>query len=169
MVNSAACRKLQELGASRVTLSYELNKKRDFEADRAYETNYGARPSLEMIVLRPRALLFTKYCPLKNGTVPDNASDISTNCGTNTATSGCFLTRTARRQSLTANSSILDEMPSVKRQAFRLAFATKRGGSIPRFWRRGENSTASGHHLFAKDTDTRGHYNKEIIGPRTFD
>ena len=64
-MNAVACRKLIEQGAVRVTLSYELNKKQIADLVDAYETNYGARPPLEMIVYGRAPLLFTKYCPLK--------------------------------------------------------------------------------------------------------
>lgn len=167
VVNSAACRKLQELGAARVTLSYELNKKQISELIAAYETNYGARPSLEMIVYGRAPLLFTKYCPLKKmeqcGRCKQHQYELRDEYGsfpilshedcTTTILNGKFL-------------NLLDEMPSIEGvEAFRLAFTTETPEEVSRVIlaarrKLGGREQAS---LFRKDTDTRGHYNKEII------
>lgn len=167
VVNSAACRKLQELGAARVTLSYELNKKQISELIAAYETNYGARPSLEMIVYGRAPLLFTKYCPLKKmeqcGRCKQHQYELRDEYGsfpilshedcTTTILNGKFL-------------NLLDEMPSIEGvEAFRLAFTTETPEEVSRviLAARRKLDGREQASLFRKDTDTRGHYNKEII------
>lgn len=167
VVNSAACRKLQELGAARVTLSYELNKKQISELIAAYETNYGARPSLEMIVYGRAPLLFTKYCPLKKmeqcGRCKQHQYELRDEYGsfpilshedcTTTILNGKFL-------------NLLDEMPSIEGvEAFRLAFTTETPEEVSRVISAARRKLDGREQasLFRKDTDTRGHYNKEII------
>ena len=167
VVNSAACRKLQELGAARVTLSYELNKKQISELIAAYETNYGARPSLEMIVYGRAPLLFTKYCPLKKmeqcGRCKQHQYELRDEYGsfpilshedcTTTILNGKFL-------------NLLDEMPSIEGvEAFRLAFTTETPEEVSRVISAAQRKLDGREQasLFRKDTDTRGHYNKEII------
>ena len=64
-VNSVTCRKLHELGAKRINLSYELNRRQIVDLIAAYRKDYGQAPTLEMIVYGRAPLLFSKYCPLK--------------------------------------------------------------------------------------------------------
>lgn len=65
VVNATSCFELYRLGAKRVTLSYELNKKQIEGLTAAYQKANDGDPALEMIVYGKAPLLFTKYCPLK--------------------------------------------------------------------------------------------------------
>lgn len=175
VVNSAACYELHRLGAERVTLSYELNRTQIGDMIDAYYEANGGYPALEMIVYGRAPLLFTKYCPLRKmglcGTCksrqyeirdeygsfpilshPDLAND---NCAT-TILNGKFL-------------NLLDEMPALADvkgiHAFRLNFTTETPAEIAKIVENAHrklNGTLD-RPLFNQETDTRGHFNKEII------
>ena len=175
VVNSAACYELHRLGAERVTLSYELNRTQIGDMIDAYYEANGGYPALEMIVYGRAPLLFTKYCPLRKmglcGTCksrqyeirdeygsfpilshPDLAND---NCAT-TILNGKFL-------------NLLDEMPALADvkgiHAFRLNFTTETPAEIAKIVESAQrklNGTLD-RPLFNQETDTRGHFNKEII------
>lgn len=175
VVNSAACYELHRLGAERVTLSYELNRTQIGDMIGAYYEANGGYPALEMIVYGRAPLLFTKYCPLRKmglcGTCksrqyeirdeygsfpilshPDLAND---NCAT-TILNGKFL-------------NLLNEMPALADvkgiHAFRLNFTTETPAEIAKIVENAHrklNGTLD-RPLFNQETDTRGHFNKEII------
>ena len=175
VVNSVACYELHRLGAERVTLSYELNRMQIGDMIDAYYEANGGYPALEMIVYGRAPLLFTKYCPLRKmglcGTCnsrqyeirdeygsfpilshPDLAND---NCAT-TILNGKFL-------------NLLDEMPALADvkgiHAFRLNFTTETPAEIAKIVENAHrklNGTLD-RPLFNQETDTRGHFNKEII------
>jgi putative protease len=175
VVNSVACYELHRLGAERVTLSYELNRTQIGDMIDAYYEANGGYPALEMIVYGRAPLLFTKYCPLRKmglcGTCksrqyeirdeygsfpilshPDLAND---NCAT-TILNGKFL-------------NLLDEMPALADvkgiHAFRLNFTTETPTEIAKIVESAQrklNGTLD-RPLFNQETDTRGHFNKEII------
>lgn len=175
VVNSAACYELHRLGAERVTLSYELNRTQIGDMIDAYYEANGGYPALEMIVYGRAPLLFTKYCPIRKmglcGTCksrqyeirdeygsfpilshPDLAND---NCAT-TILNGKFL-------------NLLDEMPALADvkgiHAFRLNFTTETPAEIAKIIENAQrklNGTLD-RPLFNQETDTRGHFNKEII------
>ena len=175
VVNSAACYELHRLGAERVTLSYELNRTQIGDMIKAYYEANGGYPALEMIVYGRAPLLFTKYCPLRKmglcGTCktknyeirdeygsfpvlshPDLAND---NCAT-TILNGKFL-------------NLMDEMPALAEMggihAFRLNFTTETGAETAEIVRNAQRKLAGtlDKVLFNQETDTRGHFNKEII------
>ena len=167
VVNAVACRKLIEQGAVRVTLSYELNKKQIAELVDAYETNYGARPPLEMIVYGRAPLLFTKYCPLKKmdqcGLCKTHTYELRDAYGTFPLLSHADCTTTILNGKFL---NLLDEMPSVGGvEAFRLNFTTETPQEVTHIVRAAQRKLdgKEPQSLFRKETDTRGHYNKEII------
>ena len=175
VVNSEACYELHRLGAERVTLSYELNRTQIGDMIKAYYEANGGYPALEMIVYGRAPLLFTKYCPLRKmglcGTCktknyeirdeygsfpvlshPDLAND---NCAT-TILNGKFL-------------NLMDEMPGLAEMggihAFRLNFTTETGAETTKIVENAQRKLAGtlDKVLFNQETDTRGHFNKEII------
>ena len=167
VVNAVACRKLIEQGAVRVTLSYELNKKQIADLVDAYETNYGARPPLEMIVYGRAPLLFTKYCPLKKmdqcGLCKTHTYELRDAYGTFPLLSHADCTATILNGKFL---NLLDEMPSVGEvEAFRLNFTTETPQEVAHIVRAAQRKLdgKEPQSLFRKETDTRGHYNKEII------
>lgn len=172
VVNSMACYELHRLGAKRVTLSYELNKKqiRDL-LDAYYEANDGY-PALEMIIYGRAPLLVTKYCPLKKmgqcGKCKSHRYEIEDEYGhfpilthDDPANNDCLATILNGKVL-----NLLDEMPFIEGvEAFRLNFTTESYEETIRVISDAKKKLAGtmNKSLFNQETDTRGHFNKEII------
>jgi len=167
VVNSTSCYELYRLGAKRVTLSYELNKTQIEDLMNAYYKENAGSPALEMIVYGRAPLMFTKYCPLKkmnqcgickiksyeikdeNGTFPIITHD---DC-TTTLLNGKTL-------------NLLDELQSIKGiEAFRLNFTVESKEQVVKTINNALSKLNGGVNkaVFNQETDTRGHYNKEIM------
>ena len=167
VVNAASCYELHRLGAKRVTLSYELNKKQIKELiDSYYEAN-GGYPALEMIVYGRAPLMFTKYCPLKKmnqcGLCKSKSYVIEDEYGSFPILSHDDCTTTILNGKIL---NLLDEMPSIKGvESFRLYFTTESRDEVMKVasdaLKKLEGSLNNS--LFNQETDTRGHFNKEII------
>ena len=167
VVNSSSVYQLHELGAKRVTLSYELNKSQIQNiVDNYYKQNDGY-PSLEMIVYGKAPLLFTKYCPLKkmnqcgeckkNTYVLKDGNDtfpiLSHNDCTTTILNG-------------RNINLLDELPTIKGiQSFRLYFTTETKEEVQKIISLAQQKLQGNliDSVFNQKTDTRGYFNKEIM------
>lgn len=167
VVNAASCRQLHELGAKRITLSYELNRKQIEDLISAYYRDNGGYPSLEMIVYGKAPLLFTKYCPLKKmgqcGLCRTNRFELKDEHGTFPILSNKDCT-TVILNGKTLN--LLDEMPEIHGvEAFRLNFTTESVAEVKSVIEIAQKKMAktSDRSVFNQDTDTRGHYNKEIM------
>lgn len=167
VVNSTSCHQLYRLGAKRVTLSYELNKKQIGELIDAYYAENDGYPALEMIVYGRAPLLFTKYCPLKKmgqcGICKTKSYEIKDEYGTFPIISHDDCTTTILNgKSL----NLLDEMPSIDGvEAFRLNFTIESPEEVVKVVKaaQGKLDGKISQSLFNQDTDTRGHFNKEII------
>ena len=167
VVNSASCHELYRLGAKRVTLSYELNKRQIEELIHAYYEENDGYPALEMIVYGQAPLMFTKYCPLKimnqceickrssyelkdeHGTFPIISHE---DCST-TILNGKTL-------------NLIDKLPSIKGiEAFRLNFTVESKEQVVKTIQKALRKLNGevDQPVFNQDTDTRGHFNKEII------
>lgn len=172
VVNSAACYELHRLGAKRVTLSYELNRKQISDLLEAYcEANDGY-PALEMIVYGRAPLLVTKYCPLKKmgqcGKCRTHQFEIEDEYGhfpilthDDRENNDC-LTTILNGKVL----NLLDEMPYIEGvEAFRLNFTTESYEETAKVIRDAKMKLdgSMSKSLFDQETDTRGHFNKEII------
>ena len=166
-VNAESCRALYEMGAKRVTLSYELNKNQLYDLIEAYRSANGSNPALEMIVYGRAPLMFTRYCPLKTAGLCGRCRDgryvlrdeygefplISHEDCATTILNGKIL-------------NLLDEMPFIEGvEAFRLNFTTENAAEVKRvagMARRKLDGTLD-ESVFSRRTDTRGHFNKEIM------
>lgn len=167
VVNAASCRELYRLGAKRVTLSYELNKKQIGELIDAYYAENDGYPSLEMIVYGRAPLLFTKYCPLKKmgqcGICKTKSYEIKDEYGTFPIISHGDCTTTILNGKIL---NLLDEMPSIDGvEAFRLNFTIESPEEVVKVVKaaQGKLDGKISQSLFNQETDTRGHFNKEII------
>lgn len=167
VVNSISCYELHRLGAERVTLSYELNKKqiRDL-IDTYYEENEGY-PVLEMIVYGRAPLMFTKYCPLKKmnqcGVCKKKSYVIEDEYGRFPIISHDDCTTTIINGKIL---NLLDEMPFIKHvEAFRLNFTIESAEEVAKIVKAAQSKLngTSDAVLFNQETDTRGHFNKEIL------
>ena len=180
VVNASSCYQLHKLGAKRITLSYELNKKQISDMLDAYYEENGGYPALEMIVYGRAPLLFTKYCPLKKmgqcGLCKKHKYEIEDEYGhfpilahEDRANDNCAVTILNGKVL-----NLLDEMPEIEGvEAFRLNFTTETPDEVVRVIKaaqaklsgsgEGKAGGKSGKSLFDQETDTRGHYNKEIM------
>ena len=167
VVNSTSCRQLYRLGAKRVTLSYELNKKQIGELIDAYYEDNDGYPALEMIVYGRAPLLFTKYCPLKKmgqcGICKTKSYEIKDEYGTFPIISHSDCTTTILNGKIL---NLLDEMPAISGvEAFRLNFTIESPEEVVKVVKtaQGKLDGKISQSLFNQETDTRGHFNKEII------
>jgi len=175
VVNAASCHALHRLGAERVTLSYELNRTQINDLIDAYQKANGGYPALEMIVYGRAPLLFTKYCPLKKmglcGTCKSKQFEIRDEYGSfpvlchEDLKNGNCATTILNGKIL----NLLDELPELAElggmQAFRLSFTMETPEEITRVVKAAQKKLAGqgDKPVFNQKTDTRGHYNKEII------
>lgn len=167
VVNATSCYELYRLGAKRVTLSYELNKRQIEDLINAYYVENDGYPSLEMIVYGKAPMMFTKYCPLKkmnqcgicrskhyvlkdeHGTFPIITHD---DC-TVTILNGKTL-------------NLLDDIQNIKGiEAFRLNFTIESKEQVAKTIKNAINKLNGdvNHTVFNQETETRGHFNKEIM------
>lgn len=167
VVNSTSCHELYKLGAKRVTLSYELNKRQMDDLISAYYKENDAYPALEMIVYGKAPLLFTKYCPLKKmnqcGVCKTKRYELKDEHGSFPVICHDDCTTTILNGK-TLN--LLDELQSIKGvEAFRLNFTVESKEAVSVIIKQAlakldGNLSQS---VFNQETDTRGHFNKEIL------
>ena len=167
VVNSVSCHELHRLGAKRVTLSYELNKRQIEELVKAYCEENDGSPALEMIVYGKAPLLFTKYCPLGRmnqcGVCKTKRYELKDEHGTFPILSHEDCTTTILNGK-TLN--LLDELRGIKGiEAFRLNFTVESKEQVEETIEMalGKLSGSMSRSAFNQETDTRGHFNKEIL------
>lgn len=167
VVNAESCCELFRLGAKRVTLSYELNKKQLGDLTTAYYEQNEGYPALEMVVYGRAPLMFTKYCPLKKmgqcGICRTKSYVMKDEYGAFPILSHSDCTTTILNGRIL---NLLDEMPSIEGvEAFRLNFTIEDAEEVEKVVKAAQRklSGADSKSLFNQGTDTRGHFNKEII------
>lgn len=167
VVNAESCYELFRLGAKRVTLSYELNKKQLGDLINAYYEQNEGYPALEMVVYGRAPLMFTKYCPLKKmgqcGICRTKSYIMKDEYGAFPILSHSDCTTTILNGKIL---NLLDEMPSIEGvEAFRLNFTIEDSEEVGKVVKAAQRklSGADSKSLFNQETDTRGHFNKEII------
>lgn len=167
VVNAESCRMLHVLGAKRVTLSYEMNRKDIKALQDAYFAENSGYPSLEMIVYGRAPLMFTKYCPLKKmnqcGICKTKSYELQDEYGAFPVLSHEDCTTTILNGKIL---NLLDEMPSIEGiEAFRLNFTIESAQEVERIVRGALRKLegSCNESLFNRQTDTRGHFNKEIL------
>ena len=167
VVNSESVYKLHQLGAKRVTLSYELNSTQIDDLIDAYFDQNNGYPSLEMIVYGYAPLMFTKYCPLKKmnqcGVCKNKNYELKDDIGTFPIVSHNDCTTTILNGKIL---NLLDEIPYLNGiEAFRLNFTIESKEEVINIINnaKGKLNDTLDKQLFNKETDTRGHFNKEIM------
>ncbi|MCM1131347.1 MAG: DUF3656 domain-containing protein [Roseburia sp.] len=167
VVNSKAVYLLHFLGVKRVTLSYEINKKQIEELILGYEKQNGGLPNLEMIVYGHTHLLFTKYCPLKKmnlcGNCKSHSFSLKDEYGTFPILSHLDCTTTLLNGKIL---NLIDELDSIKNiSVFRLQFSIESKEETKKIIEQFQEKLSSKEKtkLFDSRTNTRGHFNKEIL------
>ncbi len=167
VVNSTSVYELHRQGAKRVTLSYELNKQQIKDLVDAYYAKNDGYPALEMVVYGRAPLMFTKYCPLKKmgqcGVCRDKSYEIKDEYGSFPVIPHEDHTVTILNGKIL---NLLDEMPSIEGvEAFRLNFTIESAEEVQKIVKEAQKKLDGTlkKSLFNQETDTRGHFNKEII------
>lgn len=167
VVNSASCYELYKLGAKRVTLSYELNKKQIEDLINAYYEENDGYPALEMIVYGKAPLLFTKYCPLEKmnqcGICRTKTYELKDEHGTFPIINHDDCTTTILNGK-TLN--LLDVLQSTKGiEAFRLNFTIESKEQVVKIINKALSKLngSTDKVVFNQETDTRGHFYKDIL------
>lgn len=167
VVNSASVAILQELGAKRVTLSYEMNSNQIQELVDAYQERYEKLPNLELIVYGRAPLMVTNYCPLKaKGKCTDcrkNSYELKDKFGSFPLVfhQDCTVTILNGRVL-----NLLDEMPTIHGiEAFRLNFTTEPVEEVKDIVKKAQKKLSGELYesVFEPKGQTRGHFNKEIL------
>ena len=165
VVNSASIYQLHALNAKRVTLSYEMNEKQIKDCIQAYYNENDGYPSLEMIVYGRAPLMFTNYCPLKKlnqcGNCKKKQYELKDEYGSFPIVSHEDCTTTLLNGKIL---NLLDEMNHIEHvEAFRLNFTIEsKEETIKILQIAKEKLAGSNRSVFNQNTDTRGHFNKEI-------
>lgn len=166
VVNSRAVNILHNLGVFRVTLSHEINKDQINDLINEYYIENGGYPNLEMIVYGRQDLMHTFYCPLK----------VMNLCG-NCKNKQYYLEDEYARFPLISHHdctttilnsrvlNLLDEMDKLKHiNVFRLQFTIETYDETLEIIKKALNKlNGCNVKLFNEKTDTRGHFNKEIL------
>ena len=167
VVNAPSVAHMHQLGACRVTLSYEINQSQLEELLYAYQQECGGTPSLEMVVYGHAPLLVTKYCPLKKmglcGTCRTNRYEIHEPHGSFPLLFGDNCDTTVLNGKVL---NLLDEMPGIKGvEAFRLNFTIETAEEVQHIIEqaKGKLEGSLEEAVFNSKTDTRGYFDKEIL------
>ena len=167
VVNSDSCYELYRLGAKRVTLSYELNKRQIDDLIDAYYKENDGYPALEMIVYGRAPLMVTKYCPLKKMNQCSNCKKKSYELKDEHGTFPILTHDDCSTTILNGKTlNLLDELPNIKGiEAFRLNFTVESKEQVEKTIEQafGKLTGKADKAVFNQDTDTRGHFNKEIL------
>lgn len=167
VVNATSCYELYKLGAKRITLSYELNKSQIEDLRRVYHEANDGDPSLEMIVYGRAPLMFTKYCPLKK---MDQCGNCKTKQYVLKDEHGSFPIMSHEDCTTTILNgktlNLLDELQNIDGiEAFRLNFTIESKDEVVKTINKamGKLNGSINRPVFDQETDTRGHFNKEIL------
>ena len=167
VVNSRTIYLLHKRNVDRITISHESNKVNIEQIIKEFESRYHSTPNLEMIVYGHIHLLNTKYCPLKVnnlcGKCRINQYAIKDDYGEFPIISHPDCTTTIVNGRIL---NLLDEIRYLPNgiNVFRLQFTIESKEEVRRIIElalrklNGDNTKC-----FNNATDTRGHYNKEIM------
>lgn len=166
VVNAASVYAMHQLGAKRVTLSYELNKKHIQDLIAAYQRDYQGHPALELIVYGRAPLLFTKYCPMRKmnqcGSCKNKSYALRDGNDYFPILSHADCTTTILNGK-TLN--LLDEINQLQGiEAFSLHFTTETAEETRNIIALAKQKLMGDDtECFNQNTDTRGYFNKEIV------
>lgn len=167
VVNFESVYELHKLGAKRICLSHEMNKQDIDNIVNNYKEKVGCEPNLEMIVYGRADMLFTKYCPLKKynlcGKCKQNKYVLKEEYGTFPILShGDCTTTILNGRPL----NLIDDLEDINGvHTFRIQLTTESYEESVKIIEMFKNKlkTMEKTYHFNKETDTRGHFNKEIL------
>ncbi len=166
-VNFKSVYMLHKLGAKRVCLSHEINEGEIEGLINDYRKNVGGNPNLEMIVYGRADMMFTTYCPLKKnnlcGKCKDSLYTLREEYGEFPIISHEDCTCTILNGKIL---NLIDDLERIKGvNTFRLQLTIEDYEESVKVINMFKDKLKDMHKtkLFNKDTDTRGHFNKEIL------
>ena len=166
VVNAVSVNLLHNLGASKITLSHEINKTQINDLlDEYYKQNDGY-PNLELIIYGRQEMLHTKYCPIKKmgecGKCKTNQFALRDDFETFPiiTTNNCEVILLNGK---TLN--LIDEINNIEHiNSYRLAFTIETKDEVKQVIKNAlDKLSGSNKKYFNSATDTRGHFNKEIL------
>lgn len=167
VVNYKAVYLLHSLGAKRVTLSYEINHEQIKDLIKDYQNNVGGNPNLEMIVYGRAPMMFTHFCPLKVmnqcGKCKENEYILKDEYGYFPIESHKDCTTTILNGKIL---NLIDDIQNIKNiNTFRIQLTKENYEESLKIIQQFQYklNTLNPTNLFNKETDTRGHFNKEIL------
>lgn len=166
VVNAESVNILHSLGANRVTLSHEINKQQIKNLINEYYALNNGYPNLELIVYGRQEMLHTKYCPIKKmgecGKCKTNQFAIKDEFETFPILTNSSCETTILNGKIL---NLIEEVSTLEHiNYFRLAFTIESSDEI-RFAYNALKTKLSGENIkcFNSKTDTRGHFNREIL------
>jgi putative protease len=144
-----------------------MNKRQIEDLIHAYYKENDGYPALELIVYGKAPLMYTKYCPMKKmnqcGICKSSRYELKDEHGTfPVITHDDCSTTLLNGKTL----NLLDELQSIKGiEAFRLNFTVESKEQVVNTVIKALNKLNGGVNktIFNQETDTRGHFNKEIL------
>ncbi len=167
IVNFPSVYFLHNLGAKRVTLSYEINQEQIKKLIENYYKAVGGYPNLEMIVYGRAPMMFTHYCPLKGmkqcGKCKNNEYILKDEYDSFPILSHEDCTTTILNGKIL---NLIDDLENIKHiQTFRINLTKESYEESKKILSLflEKIKTMQPTNFFNKDTDTRGHFNKVIL------
>ena len=167
VVNSEAVYTLHSLGAKRICISHEINKSQIDDIVNSFNKKVGQNPNLEMIVYGKADMLFTKYCPLKPmglcGKCKTKKYIIKDEYGQFPILSHEDCTTTILNGK---NLNLIDDLEDINGiNTYRIQLTIEDYNESIKIIKMFKEKLISMKKtsFFNKDTDTRGHFNKEIL------
>lgn len=167
VVNHKTVEILHDLGAKRVCLSHEMNINHINELTSSFYKENNKYPNLEMIVYGRAVMMHTNYCPLKVmnqcGKCKKNNYILKDEFGIFPIISNDDCTTTILNGKIL---NLIDELETIKHiNTFRIDLTLEDKEESKRivelFLNKIKNMNKTNH--FNKDSNTRGHFNKEIL------
>ena len=167
VVNSEAVYELHKLGAKRVCLSYEINEDDINNLIDNYKDKTGGYPNLEMIVYGRAPMMFTNYCPLKVygqcGKCKKNSYLLKEEYGEFPIISHDDCTTTILNGKILNLINDIDRLNHINTLRINLTLETyDESMKIIKAFLNKINGLDTDF-KFNNETDTRGHFNKEIL------
>ena len=168
VVNHHSVYILHQLGVEKVTLSYEISKKDVNSLVTNYQENFHANPNLELIIYGKQQLMVTKYCPLKRMNLCGNCKKNKYYVKDDFANFDLLFNNDCTVTVLNSRTlNLIDDLKDIKGiNYYRLAFTNESADDIKniiRMFKRRLNNLNDQTKLFNSNTDTRGHFNREIM------
>lgn len=166
VVNSESVNLLHNLGVDRITLSHEINKNQINDLINAYYKQNDGYPNLELIIYGRQEMLHTKYCPIKKMGECGKCKTKQFALRDDFETFPLITTNNCEVILLNGKTlNLIDDLNNIEHiNYFRLAFTTESSDVVKQVIQNAfDKLSGSTKKYFNPSTDTRGHFNKEIL------